>query len=358
MLNQVINIARNTFTESIRQPIFVVLLLLGGTLLALTPALAAYTLEHGRGDNKMLIDLSLGTIFLAGLLLASFTATGVLSKEIENKTVLTVVSKPVSRPLFVLGKFFGAMAAITVAHVILSIVFVLTLRHGVMQTAADHFDQPVLGFGTAAALGAVGLAAWGNYYLSWSFTSTLVRALAVFGLVALGLVLLISPEWSLQSPAAEFVKNDGEMVQIFIGLLMVLQAVTILTAVAIACSTRLGQVMTLAVCFGFYMLGLVSNSASKLADQKVGLDVQANYFESFGQIIGAQAEVHLKVLAIVFKVLYAVVPNLQFLWPADAITQGNPFSGLYVLTVSAYALLYTMVILCVGVALFQTREVS
>lgn len=358
MLTQTLVIARNTFTEAIRQPIFVVLLLVAGTVLGFTPTVAAYTLEHGRGDNKMLIDLGLGTVFLAGVLLAAFSATGVLTREIENRTVLTVVSKPVARPLFVLGKFLGVFAAIALAHVILCIVFILTIRHGVMQTASDRFDMPVLLFGGGAAAVAIGLAAWGNFYLSWSFTSALIRALSVLSVLALALVLVISPQWAFQPPTTEFVKNEGELAMISVGLLLLLEAVMILTAVAIACSTRLGQVMTLVCCVGVYLLGIISNSASSVADQKIGLRAQAGYFESFGQILNSQADASMKVLAILLKVLYGIAPNLQFLWPADAITQGHPFDLTYVVSVSAYAVLYTVVVLGLAVALFQSREVG
>lgn len=358
MFTQVLTIARNTLTESIRQPIFIVLILLGGLLLGFTPTFAAYTLEHGRGDNKMLIDLSFGSIFLVGLLLASFTATSVLSKEIENKTVLTVISKPVARPMFVLGKFLGVFAAITLAHLILCVVFILTLRHGVMQTASDRFDLPVLIFGGLGAVAALGLSAWGNYYLSWPFNSTLVKALAVAGLVALGLVLVISPEWEIQSPTAEFYKHEGELGQIALGLLMLLQAVMILTAVAIACSTRLGQVMTLGACFAVQFLGLAADAASKAADKKVGLEVQASYFESFGQIFAAQADLGVKFVAVVMKIAYGIAPNFHFLFTADAITQGNAFDAPYVISVTGYSAVYTLAVLCVGVVLFQTREVS
>jgi len=358
MFTQVLTIARNTLTESIRQPIFVVLILLGGLVLGFTPTFAAYTLEHGRGDNKMLIDLSMGSIFTIGLLLASFTATGVLSKEIENKTVLTVISKPVARPMFVLGKFLGVFAAISLAHLILCIVFILTLRHGVMQTASDKFDLPVLIFGGLGALGALGLAAWGNYYLGWPFNSTLVKALGVAGVVALGLVLVISPQWQLQSPMHEFAEHEGELGQIALALVMLLEAVMILTAVAIACSTRLGQVMTLGVCFAVQFLGLAVDAASKAADKKAGLEVQASYFESFGQILAAQADAGVKMVAVVLKIVYGLTPNFHFLFTADAITQGNPFDAGYVLSVSVYSVIYTLAVLCIGVVLFQTREVS
>ena len=109
MFQQLLTLSRNTFIESIRQPIYVVLIFVGSIGLWLNTHLAAYTFGN---DNKMMIDLGLSTLFLIGLALAAFSATGVLSAEIENRTVLTVVSKPVGRPLFVVGKYLGVAAAI------------------------------------------------------------------------------------------------------------------------------------------------------------------------------------------------------------------------------------------------------
>ncbi|MDX1681939.1 MAG: ABC transporter permease subunit, partial [Phycisphaeraceae bacterium] len=133
MLGQLFTISRNTFKESIRQPIFVVLIFVAGLLLVLNPSLAAYTMED---DDRLLVDLGLSTLFLIGLLLAAFTATNVLTVELENRTVLTVVSKPVPRPVFMLGKFLGVAAAILIAFWTLSTIFLLTVRHGVMTTNA------------------------------------------------------------------------------------------------------------------------------------------------------------------------------------------------------------------------------
>ena len=74
----------------------------------------------------MLIDIGMATVFVAGGLLAAFVATGVLTREIENKTALTVISKPVGRPLFVLGKFLGvAGALILLSTLYMSFVFLL-----------------------------------------------------------------------------------------------------------------------------------------------------------------------------------------------------------------------------------------
>ena len=56
--------------------------------------------------------------------------------------------------------------------------------------------------------------------------------------------------------------------------------------------------------------------------------------------------------------LHAVLPNLQIFWMADALTQGHAISNGYVCYATGYAVVYTVAVLSVAVALFQTREVG
>ena len=355
MLQQLVNIAHNTFTESIRQPIFVVLVLLGALAMVLNPQLAAYTMED---DNKLLIDLGMSTIFLVSLLLAAFTATGVFSNEIENKTVLTVISKPVSRPVFVIGKYLGIAAAIAVAFFLLSIVMSLTIRHRVMSTASDHFDMPVILFGVGGALVALIFATCANYLYNKVFTSTLTVCLLITQAVAFALVLVIDKRWALQSPLTEFIVHEGELTQVMIGLGLLFQAVLVLTGVAVAASTRLGQVMTLLICFGVFLLGLASNSLSQMVNSRLSIPVDTGYYQSLSAIMHADLAIYQKLVYVSAKFIYMLAPNLQFFWTADAITQDNPISaGLFGL-VSGYAALQIVAILALAVTLFQNREVG
>lgn len=335
MFEQLWTIARNTFVESIRQPIYVVLIIACVLLFILATMWTAYTLDD---DNKMLIDTGLSMLFLSGLALAGFTATGVLTREIDQKTVLTVVSKPVARPIFVLGKYLGVAAAIGTAYWILSIVFLLTVRHQVLQTASDNLDGPVWVFGSLAMLLAVAAGALGNYYYRWVFNSTFIGTLAAGVTVAFGLVLVLSKQWTLQSPATDL---DA---QLLIGLLLVFEAVLVLTAVAIAASTRLGQVMTLVVCTGVFLLGLVSNSVFGDLVHHFPLQSATGPIDALGRSLAL--------------ILYQATPNLQFLWPADALVSQNPITGDYVALVSTYTILYIVAVISIAVALFQTREVG
>ncbi len=315
-------IAANTFTETIRQPIYGVIILVTTGLLVLNIGISGYTLDD---DNKLLKDLGLSTLLLSGLFLAAFSAAGVLSREIDNKTVLTVISKPVGRPLFLGAKFIGLTGALAVAFYLCGIIFLLTMRHKVLERASDQFDQPVIIFGGLALFGAILVAAFCNYLYDMQFSSTAIAlAVPLMGL-ALALVALISPKWEIQSFGHDFI--DGQLIG---AAILVFAMILILTSVALAASTRFGQVMTLVVCTAVLLTGLVSDAF-------------------FGQ---HAATSWLAGLA------YGISPNLAFLWVADALTEENPITLRYVGLAFGYAVLLVVGYLLIGLAAFQKREVG
>ena len=260
MILQTTTIARNTFIESIRQPIYFIVLLLAGVLQVFTTWSTAYSMGYSDSsevskDNKLLLDIGLASIFVAGMLLAAFMATAVMSREIESKTILTVVSKPISRTAVVLGKYVGVAGAILVAVIIMVAYLMLGIRHGVMSTAADELDYPVIIFSTVAVFLAVGVAGWCNFYYGWSFPQAASLLLLPLIVGAYLLTLPLDSHWKLQPLATDFKP------QVLMAALALLMALLVLSAVATAASTRLGQVMTILVCAGVFMIGLLSNYA-------------------------------------------------------------------------------------------------
>ncbi|MEO1584867.1 MAG: ABC transporter permease subunit [Planctomycetota bacterium] len=258
MISQILGIARNTLVESLRQPIFFVMVMVSGMLQWLNTASAAYSMGYTTssevsGDDKLLLDIGMGTIFLFGTLLAAFQATAVISREIVDKTVLTVVAKPVDRPTIVLGKYVGVAIAILMAVAIMVTFLLFGIRHEVMSTASDEFDMPVVVFlGSAIALSGA-IAVFGNFFYGWSFPQ--VAMTCMFPLVPAAYVatLLFDKEWHLQPIATDFKPS------VFVACLSLTLAVLVLTAIATAVSTRLGQVMTIVVCSGVFVIGLLSN---------------------------------------------------------------------------------------------------
>lgn len=117
-------VARNVFLEVIRDRIlylagvFAVVMVLASVLL---PEVAAGT------DNKILLDLGLAAINLFTLVVAVFVGTGLVNKEIEKKTVLVLIAKPVSRFEIILGKHLGLSAVIGLLMLVQTGIFILIL---------------------------------------------------------------------------------------------------------------------------------------------------------------------------------------------------------------------------------------
>ncbi len=325
MLTKLFSIAGNTFTETIRQPIYGVVLMVTAGLLVLNLALSAFTLED---DNKLLKDLGLSTLLLSGLFLAALSATSVLSREIENRTAVTVISKPVARPLFILGKFVGLAAALAVGFYLCSLVFLLTVRHRVMQTATDPVDMPVIVFGIGSVVAALLIGAFCNYFYGMQFGSTMVALLLPLMSAAMALICLIDKDWRIQQFGKDFL--DGQIVA---ATALILLAVMVLAAVAVAASTRLGPVLTLVVCTVVLLIGLVSDSVfGRWQEQS----------ETFW----------------VARAAYRAVPNIGFFWIADALTAEYAVGAGYVGLACLYALLYVAALLLIAMALFQKRELG
>jgi ABC-type transport system involved in multi-copper enzyme maturation permease subunit len=331
MIQKTLNISQNTFIESIRRPIYMVVLGLGIAMLVLELFFAAYTFDN---DNKLLIEFCLSTIFLGGVAMAALIATDVLYREIDNKTVLTVISKPIGRPLFIFGKFVGVTAAISMAFWVWSIVVLLLLRHQVMSTASDRADMPVIFAGCTALILSVAIATWGNYFYNWVFTSRLVVLFTILITMAYLFVLMLDKQWQFQSIATEFLREDLEgravLTQVILAMLLVYEGMALLCAIAIACSTRLGMVLTLVICLGIFVLGSFSDYAFKNA-------ADTNWLA---------------------WIAYTIVPNISFFFLGDALVQQSEITLEHFFTVSIYMGLMTMAALCVAVALFQTREIG
>jgi ABC-type transport system involved in multi-copper enzyme maturation permease subunit len=97
-------IALNTFKEAVRDRILYAILVFALVMLAGSTILV--TLSVG-GETKIIKDLGLASISIFGALIAIFLGIGLVSKEIEKRTVYTIISKPIDRYQFILGKYLG-----------------------------------------------------------------------------------------------------------------------------------------------------------------------------------------------------------------------------------------------------------
>ncbi len=127
-------IALNTFREGVRQPAFYILTGAGAVLLL---GSIYFTLFSFGEEAKMVKDMGLATITLLGLVIALFTSSSVVADEIDKKTALTVLCKPVSRPQFVVGKFLGVVLTAAAAMAAMAVALIVALwLHG--RVAIEH----------------------------------------------------------------------------------------------------------------------------------------------------------------------------------------------------------------------------
>jgi len=320
-MNKLLTIAKNTFIETLRQPVYSIIIIAALLLYFISPSLTMYTMSD---DNKLLREIGLSTLFLTSLFIAIFSAAGAVAQEIENKTITTVLSKPVQRPIFIIAKFLGVTAAVVLAHYICTIALLMAIRHGVLETVNDTHDWTVIGAAGVIVFAVLVLSAFFNYAYDWKFSSTAMVLTGIFATFGIIFLTFIDRNWQFKPQ-----ENGINAVDIY-GSILLLLAALIIVALAVALSSRFNIVVTLSACIGIFLLGLVSDY-------------------TFGRF----ADTHLWA-----KIGRFLVPNLQIFWISDAIYEGNTVPVKYLLIGASYALCYTGAILALAVALFQRRQVG
>ena len=133
MMAAAYSIALNTFKEAIRDRILAVFFLFAVVLMASSTILAWLTVGS---ELKIVTDVGLAAEAFFATLIAIFVGINLVHKEVEKRTIYAVLAKPVPRWLFIVGKYFGLMAVLTVMIVLMS-TFYLGLvwwKGGVMPT--------------------------------------------------------------------------------------------------------------------------------------------------------------------------------------------------------------------------------
>jgi ABC-type transport system involved in multi-copper enzyme maturation permease subunit len=320
-MRQFVNIAVNAFMELVRQPIFL-LLMTGSVLFEIFLAVPYY---FAFGDEMKLVKTeTLAVMLVTGLFGAVLSASASLAREIRTGTALAVLSKPVSRAQFLLAKFAGLAAALTLLAYVNMI--------GVMTASWMAFDAYGKTDVTAISIFAGGIAVayalggFSNFFLRRPFVSDAVFAMVVMVTIAAFVILQFTQQMqSLGEKAAV----DWRLVP---AGLLILFAFWIFAAVALACSTRLDMIATLAVCSAVFLIGLTS-------DYLFGLRAAHGSWWA--------------------STLYSIVPNWQLFWLADALESGkSTFQWAYVGKALGYVICYAGAALALAVALFDDRELS
>jgi len=323
-MGQFVTIAVNAFMELVRQPVFLLLM----TSSAVFEVFLATPYYFAFGDEPKLVKNSvLAVMLLSGLLGAVLSASASLARELRTGTALAVLSKPVGRARFLLAKYLGLAGALTILTYVNLVAALVASR--MAFDAYGSTDLAAVGIFGAGVLVAYALGGFSNFFLRRPFVSDAVFALVVTVTVA---ALLIVQFTSQRQSLYQEAQVDWRLVP---AALLILFAVWVLAALALACSTRLDMIPTLAVCSGAFLLGLVSDYIY----HKLGGTLEGGPWWATG--------------------LYTVLPNWQLFWLADVLNTGKgAFHWGYVLKALGYAVGYVGATLSLAVLLFEDRELS
>jgi hypothetical protein len=170
-------IAANGFREVIRDRILYVI---GFFAIFLALALRLLPEISVGADGKIFLDLGLAATSLLGAIVAIFVGTGLINKEIEKKTVLVLIPKPISRTEFIVGKHLGLSAVLAVMIAIMTVIYLAMLYWAKIPFSLSSIllSQAFL-FLELAVLTAVAI-------LFGVFTSSILATLFSFGIYFMG----------------------------------------------------------------------------------------------------------------------------------------------------------------------------
>lgn len=367
--------------ELVRQPVFLLLMTCSsafGVFLACVP-------YFGFGDDPKLVkDSVLAVMLLSGLFGAVLSASASLSREIRTGTALAVLAKPVGRAQFLLAKYVGLIAALTVLTFVNLLTALLASR--MAYDAYGSTDTVALVIFSISLLVAYALGGLTNYFLRRPFVADAVFFVVILICLSFVLVNFLDKEGKWQT----FAKGvDWRLIP---AAILILFALWLLAALALACSTRFEMIPTLAICSIFFLLGLMSdylfgrrsepawvtfNLKQELKNSKWSGDqirmlretVEKHDSNQNGKLDlderNKMSDEEKRKLtnaglggAAWASVLYTVVPNWQLFWLADALENKKTIPWRYVGQAFGYLLAYLGASLAVALLLFEDRELS
>jgi ABC-type transport system involved in multi-copper enzyme maturation permease subunit len=305
-------VALAAFREGMRQPMFWLLTIVGLLFLGLCLFLPYFTFGE---DYKMYKVLGLEIAMLFPAVFTVFAASTSISEEIEGRTAVTLMSKPVSRRHFLLGKFVG----ILLAGLVMTLLIGWTL--GWFQLYKEQ-DEWLLRFSPPPD------PAWVMEFLQ----DNLAPGAGAFLLRGVGL----------------WVNGAADLLPF---LVISFGHVMILLAVVVALATRVPMLVSVPVCLAVYFLGHLTPILKAVAAQQLQEQGAGQLQETAYQLIAF--------LANVFNVL---LPGLDYFDVSRAIIRDAPLPplrfSLYTLRVSVYAVMYTTIALLFGLILFEDRDLA
>jgi ABC-type transport system involved in multi-copper enzyme maturation permease subunit len=304
-------VALASFRESCRQPMYWLI----GSFAVFLMGIAIFTPYFTFGDDyKMMKQIGFDIAKLAAMLFGILAASMSIAEEIEGRTAITVMSKPINRRQFLFGKFFGILLACGALTLVLGWFLNWALMANPAYDKINEQSDP--------------LAEQARYSIAPTFKSAVTSTVGQVFAEGAGV-------WIADTIAHA------------IGLALGFGQVMILVAIVSALATRLPFVINVVVAMIVYFLGNLAPVVVKVTGQiqeREGSNTAVGLIRFFGQLFDT------------------FLPALDTFNMSPAIVRDTPLAlwpfALYVVSVIGYSCLYTAIALLIGLLLFEDRDLA
>lgn len=316
-------IAIAALRESLRQPMFWLIFVLAALLMFVSIVIPYFTLGD---DYKLMKQVNFDAVMLCAALFGLLTASLSVNEEIEGRTAITVISKPVSRRQFFIGKYLGILMACWTLTLLLGWVLTWTLY---LKTHADSLDEVFDPMPVETSV-----------YLQPKLKALLPT---LEGKAIAGGETNAGP--GQQARASGIASWFGETFAHHLGLFRVFGQVMIMLAICTALATRVSFVVNLVVCLGIFLIGNLSPIMVHVTQKPEN-----------------EGNAALQLVSFLAQLFNAVFPALDSFDMGPAIIRDTPLGTIsflgFVATVLLYSLLYTGIAILLGLLLFEDRDLA
>ncbi len=312
-------IAATTAAELYGQPVVLLLTLAGVVATALIP----YLQLHSFGEaGRLARDGGLAYQLVIGLILAVVSASSSVHDEVANGTAAAALAKPVSRELFLVGKWLGVMATTTRFWFCTLAATLLAERVAERMDGYDYVTDRAVQF-VLLLVPILALVAAG--YLHNRRHARFCRTALVILTGLLALALAASLFFTRRTVFAPSLANL-HLAVIPVSVLILL-ALGVYAAIATALATRLRASPALVVCLLLLFLGLSSDT-----------------------LLAPTSPAPVRLVA-------SLIPNLQSFWMCDALAPGRALPPYYLLRATLYAAALAITALGAGMLAFREKDI-
>lgn len=314
-------VALAAFREGIRQWPYWAITITAALLMTISIFVPYFTFGE---DYLMVKQLGYDTIMLAAVLFGGLEACMSITEEIEGRSAITVMSKPVSRRQFMLGKYLGIVLACLFMLGLLAVYFEGTLMVKHWFEKLESISEQRKESSVDPFMGVVHTPAWVNEFLQ---------------------------RWKLPEDLTNFLRGIGQWVAHTLdtlpGLVLCFSQVMVLVALAVALATRLPMVVNLTTVLVVYFLAHLTPVLVSIA----------------GKAKAAQPNSPVpRLLGFVAQVFDTVLPDLGMFRMDPALLSDAPPAATqfakYVGSVTVYGVIYSAIVLLFGLILFEDRDLA